>query len=233
VFHISEVRNAVYCGRQAYYESRRDACRIPSPETRVLRELAHTYPTLVESPEKALATACEIAGVDVELNLSDASEGLSEERENNEELWDVAAHPDREERYYESNRLCGTVDKRSFTEDGVFVSKVKTGTPPPNGVWSSDRVEATAVERLVSSTTGDEVAYVVVEYPRAGALRRVEPGKDDERALENALETLEEIQDGIPPSRTDNRSKCEACDFREECGVETRSILTRLRERFG
>lgn len=233
MFHISEVRNAVYCGRQAYYESRREACRIPSPETRLLRETAYLYPTLVDSPNEALRSACNVAGIELKLDLSDASDNLDVLQEEKTELWNAVAYPDREEKYYENDELCGTVDKRSFTEDGLVVSKVKTGTPPPNGVWSSDRVEATAVERLVSSAEETGVAYVVMEYPRVGALRCVEPGKDDERALESALEILEEIKNGIPPSRTDNRSKCESCDFREECGVETRSILTRLKERFG
>ena len=230
-FHISEVRNAVYCGRQAYYESRREACRIPSPETRVLRELAYIYPTVVDSPEDALRRACETAGVSVALDLSEAAETLTETRDERPKLWDEVARPDREERYFENERLCGTVDKMSFADDGVVFSVVKTGRPPADGVWSSERVETAAMRSLVSGA--HEVSHAVVEYPRVGALRRVDVGRDDERAFERSLETLEDIEEGIPPSRTDNRTKCEACDFREDCGVETKSVLTRLRERFG
>jgi len=229
-FHVSEVRNAVYCGRQAYYEAQREACRIPSPKTRVVRELAHLYPTVVESPDEASRRARENAGVSLSLDLSDASDALAEARDDSE-LWDIVAYPDREERYVESDVLHGTVDKLSFTEEGVVVSVVKTGAPPANGVWQSEHVEAAAFERLVSAT--QNVRFVVVEYPRSGALRRVEVGKDDVRALERARETLEEIGKGIPPSRTDNRSKCESCDFKQECGVKTKSVLTRLKERFG
>lgn len=228
--HISEVRNAVYCGRQAYYESRRDACRVPSPETRVLREVAYLYPTVVESPEDAVRRACETAGVEADLDLSDAAETLAEERDEKPRVWDAVARPDREERYVESEGLCGTVDKLSFG-DGVVASVVKTGEPPRNGVWRSERVEAAAVRRLVE--TEGEVEDIVVEYPRTGALRRVEVGRDDERSLKRALETLDEIEEGVPPARTDDRAKCEPCDFTDECGVETRSLLTRLRDRFG
>ena len=236
-FHVSEVRNAVYCGRQAYYESKREACRLPSPETRVLRELAYLYPTVIESPEKALRRAQETAGVSVSLDLSGAADTLSGTRNDDPTLWDAVARPDREERYLKNGRLCGTVDKLSFRDgedgerDSVVASLVKTGTPPANGVWSSERVEAAAIHELVS--TNHDVSFVVVEYPRVGELRCVEVGRDDERALERAIETLEEIEEGVPPSRTDNRSKCESCDFKEECGVKTKSVLTRLRERFG
>lgn len=231
-FHVSEVRNAIYCGRQAYYEARREACRLPSPETRILRELAYVYPILADSPDDALRRAEDTAGVSVSLDISGAADALAERRDDNPELWDVVARPDREERYLENERLRGTVDKLSFDDDGGAVaSLVKTGTPPANGVWSSERVEAAAIHELVS--TSYDVSCVVVEYPRVGALRRVEVGSDDERTLERAIETLEEIEKGVPPSRTDNRSKCESCDFKEECGVKTKSVLTRLRERFG
>jgi len=230
MYHVSEVRNAVYCGRQAYYESRRDACRVPSPETRVLREVAYLYPTVIESPDDALERACKTAGVEVSLDLSETAKALAEERDEKPRVWDAVAYPDREERYIEGGRLCGTVNKLSFDE-GVVVSVVKTGEPPRNGVWKSERVEAAAVRRLVGAS--HDVSGVVVEYPRVGKLRRVEVGRDDERALERALETLDEIEEGVPPARTDNRGKCEACDFIEECGVETRSLLTRLRDRFG
>lgn len=233
-YHVSEVRNAVYCGRQAYYEAKREACRLPSPETRVLRELAYLYPTLVESPEDALRRAQETAGVSVSLDMSDTTDALAETRDDDPALWDGVAYPDREERYVENGRLRGTVDKLSFRdgdEEGVVISLVKTGTPPANGVWSSERVEAAALRELVS--TNHDVSCVVVEYPRVGALRRVGVGHDDERALERALETLEEVKKGVPPSRTDNRKKCESCDFKEECGVKTKSVLTRLKERFG
>ena len=231
-FHVSEVRNAIYCGRQAYYEARREACRLPSPETRILRELAYVYPVLADSPDDALRRAEETAGVSVSLDISGAADALAERRDDNPELWDSVARPDRAERYLENERLRGTVDKLSFDDDGsAVVSLVKTGTPPANGVWSSERVEAAALCELVS--TSYDVSCVVVEYPRVGALRRVEVGPDDERTLERAIETLEEIEKGVPPSRTDNRSKCESCDFKEECGVKTKSVLTRLRERFG
>lgn len=229
-FHVSEVRRAVYCGRQAYYESRRDACRVPSPETRVLREVAYVYPTLVESPEEALRHAEETAGVSVSLDLTDAADKLAEVRDKNPERWEAVAYPDREEHHFEGESLRGTVDKLSF-DGGALVSLVKTGTPPRNGVWGSERVEAAAFKRLVSRI--HDVGGVVFEYPRVGALRRVDVGRDDVRALERALETLEDIKEDVPPSRTDNRSKCESCDFREECGVKTKSVLTRLRERFG
>ena len=233
-FHVSEVRNAVYCGRQAYYEEQREACHIPSAETRVLRELAYIYPTVVESPDDALRRACETADVSVSLDLSDAVDALAEIRDGESSLWEAVAYPDREERYVESDRLHGTVDKLSFgDEDEPLVSLVKTGTPPAQGVWSSERVEAAAVRELASVTCDTEVRHVVVEYPRVGALRTVELGRDDERALGRAVETLEEIEKGVVPSRTDNRAKCEACDFKQECGVETKSVLTRLRERFG
>ncbi|MFP4189079.1 MAG: Dna2/Cas4 domain-containing protein [Halobacteriales archaeon] len=231
MFHVSQVRNAVYCGRQAYYESQREACRLPSPETRVLRELAYVYPTVVESPDEAVRHACEVAGVEVEIDVSDTSEKLAEVRDKRPSVWDDIARPDREERYVESDRLRGTVDKLSFGEDGVTVSVVKTGEPPARGVWSSARIEAAAVRRLVSAR--HDVRRVVVEYPRVGAVREVEVGRDDERALGRALEKLEDIKEGVPPARTDNRAKCESCEFSDECGVETRSLLTRLRDRFG
>ena len=231
VFHVSQVRSAVYCGRQAYYKSQRELCHVPSPETRVLREVAYLYPEVIESPDDAVRRACETAGVDVKFDLSDVAERLRETRNDRPSVWEDVARPDREERYVENERLRGTVDKLSFGEEGVTVSVVKTGEPPARGVWNSERIEAAAVRRL-ALTVGD-VNRVVIEYPRTGSVREVNVGKDDENALDRALEALEEIEDGVPPARTDDRAKCKPCEFSDECGVETRSLLTRLRDRFG
>ena len=196
-----------------------------------MRELAYVYPTVVESPDEAVRLACDVAGVEVEIDPSHAAEALAEVRDKRPAVWDDIARPDREERYVEGDRLQGTIDKLSFGDDGVTVSVINTGEPPARGVWSSERVEAAAVRRL-ASTVG-EIHRVVIEYPHVGAVREIDVGRDDERALERALETLEDIEEGVPPARTDNRAKCEACDFSDDCGVETRSLLTRLRDRFG
>ncbi|MDY7082645.1 MAG: Dna2/Cas4 domain-containing protein, partial [Halobacteria archaeon] len=233
-FHIARIRSAAYCERQAYYEMRRenDQDFEPSTETRVLHHLAYLYDSLLDEPEEALTTALKFADSEddrdeLDIDIRTIVRGLRRTRDTFE-YWDAVVRPYRQEMYLETPRLHGTLDKIVETHDGYVPSIVKTGEPPRNGVWSSERLEATAVWRIIDAHYPSP-SRVFVEYPRTGEIRVAEIDRRDRRRLEKLLESLEEARKGHPPSRTSNPSKCDACEFQEECGVKTTSLLSRLR----
>ncbi|MDY6779126.1 MAG: Dna2/Cas4 domain-containing protein [Halobacteria archaeon] len=240
-FHLAELRSAEYCGRQAFYRMKHSEEKEfeVNPETALLRQLPHIYPAVLDDPEEGLRRAAEHAEVDlqeIELGAEDVAKSVERIRNTlGEDGWDRVSRPFRHETYVKTRRLEGTVEKTVETEDGYAPSVIKTGGPPENGVWSSERVEATACARLVAeefgSVDGSEVETAYVEYPRAGEVRVVSIDDEDERRVDSLLETLDEAVKGHPPSRVNNRSKCEACEFQETCGVKTESLLTRIKSR--
>lgn len=229
-FHLSEVRSAAYCRRQAYYRLR-DEPPEPSPEVRNIKDLAYRYPDVLDSPE----TVLQETGLH-DLDATRIQDGVREARKEYSE-WDALARPWRQEIYLQASRLHGTIDKlvKIPTDTGsgrggdpvYAASLVKTGEPPRNGVWRPTRAEATAAARLVDREfRGAE--HVYVEYPRVGEVRRVDLGTRDSRKLESILSDLERAAERVP-SRTRNRRKCRSCGYREECGVRTESLLSLLR----
>lgn len=226
--HVGGLRRAAYCRRQAYYAEQLDSEGAPDDTYRAVAELAHHYETLVEDPGRAVARAAELADIDAdvlhaEVDVESAAESLQLLRGEDPALWSAVTEPGREEVYVEADRLRGTVDKAVETGAGYRASVVKTGSPPRDGVWPSQRVEAAAVNRLLSTRlpVGEEV---YVEYPRKGVIRIVELDSGDHERVDELLGVLDSIDDGEPPSRTRNRGKCRSCSYREECGVDSPAV---------
>lgn len=259
-FAVSDVATAAYCGRKAYLardegqtdtgerdgDAAGDERAGPPPEVRAVREFAYHYPALVEEPAATVERLC--ADRDVPLDAVDpavVAAGLAERRGTS--LWEAVVAPLREETVLRSDRFVGRVDKLlrlpagaldladdERDEDGAAVpSFVATGRPPTTGVWRTQRVRCAALVALVEAAGYAVDGRAVVEYPRVGALRGLRVGPRDRRGLEDAVATLDDAERGHPPSRTSNPSKCNACRFRERCGVPTRSLRSRLADRLG
>lgn len=223
--HIGELRRAAYCPRQAYYE-RHDDAEDGVPDVYVaVAELAHHYETLVEDPDETTRTAAQLTGVErreieQEVDVDAAAESLQRIRDEEPELWMTLTEPDREQLYVEAGRLRGTVDKAVSTEEGYVASSVKAGSPPREGVWPSQRVEAAAVHRLLDARLGAS-DRVHVEFPRVGEVRTVELDGEDHRRVDELLDVLDGLGTGDPPRRTRQRGRCSSCSYRERCGVDS------------
>lgn len=257
-FHISEVRSATYCPRQAYYRMRNDDTFEPDQEVQVLKSIARDYSRFLEAPDefvKELVNGDGYSDSDsVEIDLQKIASNLEVTRDEFD-FWDSITRPLYVHLYLDNGQLHGTLEKVfkvkiEDMDDGsnerLSFSLIKTGEPPENGVWKTQRTEASAAYRLFKdqirevdglgfpNTEAENPTLskeIFVEYPRVGKIRKKRIRTDDFRRLDRIIEKLKEASKGYPPSRIDNRSKCEVCDYREECGVKTQSLLTRLRSR--
>lgn len=243
-FAASDVATAAYCGRKAYLARDEDG-GAPPPTVEAVRELAYRYPALVEHPEATVATVAEARSTTLD-GLEPASIAGALARLRGSSLWDAVARPWREETVLRTDRLVGRLDKivrfpaevdgsdeGGGGEPQPAPSLVATGRPPTDGVWRAQRVRCAALVALLDGNGYDAGDRVVVEYPRVGAIRPARIRRRDERALADAIDTLATAERGHPPSRTTNPSKCNACRFREQCGVPTRSLASRLADRVG
>jgi CRISPR-associated exonuclease Cas4 len=119
----------------------------------------------------------------------------------------------------------GVVDK-VLDGDPPTPTLVSPGRPPERGVWHPQRVRAVAVAKALAWERERPVPAALVEYPAHGVVRRAEVTTRAARAYRRTLRTVRSM-DG-PPPRTDDDAKCEACDYRETCGVRTRSLRSLL-----
>jgi len=103
---------------------------------------------------------------------------------------------------------------------------VSAGRPPERGVWEPQAVRATAAAKALAWERETPVSSAIVEYPAYGRVRRVRLTTGRKAAYRRALRTVESL-DG-PPPRLDDEARCEPCEYREECGVRTRSLRSRL-----
>ena len=105
-------------------------------------------------------------------------------------------------------------------------SLLSTGSPPENGVWYPQTVHAVAAAKALAFERETPVERAFVEYPTHGIVREVPLTARRKAAYRGTVRTLESI-DG-PPPRLDDDAKCEPCEYREECGVRTRSLRSLL-----
>jgi CRISPR-associated exonuclease Cas4 len=93
-------------------------------------------------------------------------------------------------------------------------------------VWEPQRVRAVGLALALAWERGREITRAMVEYPRHGVVRTVRLTTRNRGAYRRTLWTVRSM-DGVP-SRIDDESKCDACDYRETCGTRTRSLKTML-----
>jgi hypothetical protein len=103
---------------------------------------------------------------------------------------------------------------------------VSGGVPPPAGVWEPQSVRAVALAKALSWQRERAVPRALVEYPAAGVVRPVRLTTRKKARYRELLRTVETL-DG-PPPRLDDDAKCESCEYRETCGVKSRSLRSLL-----
>ena len=107
-------------------------------------------------------------------------------------------------------------------EQPLAPSLVFAGRPPEQGVWEPQSVHVVAAALALAWERETTVERAFVEYPAYGVIREIDVSARRRAQYRAALRTAESI-DG-PPARVENRDKCEPCEYREGCGVRTRSL---------
>lgn len=214
----SALGRAVYCPRQLYYARQSDHFS-PPDEVRERRDLAFRYPGLREADDETLHSLPLAVGPDeFRENLETASRRPDWER-----LVDPAARD-----VLLTGKDCRGVAHKLLEPSNdppkpVFVSG---GVPPPEGVWEPHAVRAVALAKALAWEREREISRALVEYPAVGTVRTVRLTARRAGRYREALRTVRTL-DG-PPPRLGDDAKCDACDYREECGVKSRSLRSLL-----
>ncbi|QLG60636.1 CRISPR-associated protein Cas4 [Halorarum salinum] len=214
---FSDLARAAYCPRQLYYLRRDD--REPPEEATERIDLAFRYPTLRSADDDALREA------PVDRPPDDYRAAL--DRLADREEWAALTDPGSTRTLLEGKDCRGIAHKVLDPDDGPPVpTLVSPGAPPEQGVWEPQAVRAVAAAKALAWERGREVPRALVEYPAHGVVREVRLGVRKAAAYRRTLRTVRSM-DG-PPPRLRGSDKCDPCDYRAECGVETRSLRSWL-----
>lgn len=218
---FSDLRTAAYCSRKCYYQrALPDEDREPPPEVESIRSLATRYDELLETPAGALEREpIAVSAVRYRDRLAATRDRLEEMGE-----WGRLCDP-AEQEVLATGRHCRGIVHKVLAEP-FEPALISSGEPPENGVWEPQSVHAVAAAKALAWEHQASVDRAWLEYPAYGVIRSIELTTRRKAQYRSALRAVREL-DG-PPSRTNNRSKCESCEFAAECGVKTRTLRSLL-----
>ena len=212
-----DVATAAYCPRKLYYRYRDPAADEDVPQrVRARRDLAFRYPELMESDPEIQAAPIEVTPTQYRSRLGRLRASL--------DAWDELVDPAGREVLLDGRECRGVAHK--VLDDPPRPSLVFTGDPPTNGVWEPQTVRLVAAAKALAWEREHPVETAIAEYPAHGVVCEVPLTTRRKAAYRSALRTARAI-DG-PPARVGNDAKCSPCDYREECGVQTRSLRSLL-----
>lgn len=212
---VSDLSRAAYCPRQLYY-ARRDDDRGPPPEARERRALAFRYAELLEADDGTLA-ALPIARPPAAYR--EALSVLSDRPD-----WEALCAPAATD-YHVEGKDCHGIVHKLLAGDPPTPTVISPGEPPERGVWEPQTVRAVAVANALAWERQRPIPRALVEYPAVGVVREVPLTTRRTATYRRVLRTVRAM-DGPPPRVNDAR--CESCDYRDECGVRTRSLKSLL-----
>ncbi|WP_435067854.1 CRISPR-associated protein Cas4 [Haloplanus sp. C73] len=213
---FSGLARAAYCLRQHYYAQRDDDAG-PPPAVRERQELAFRYPAL------RAASDAELAAEPLARSPDEYRSAL--DRLATRDDWAELADPTTT-RTPLTGRECRGIAHKVLSGDPPVPTFVSPGRPPERGVWRPQRVRAVAMAKALAWERQRAVPAALVEYPAHGVVRRVDTTTRNRAAYRRTVRSLRAV-DG-PPPRIDDDAKCDACAYREECGVRTRSLASLL-----
>jgi CRISPR-associated exonuclease Cas4 len=215
VHAFSDLALAVYCPRKRCYR-REDARAVPDA-VEVRRALAFEYRTLLDADASLLRTR------PIALEPDEFRTNLARTRDRLDRFEELADPPERD--VLLTGRECRGIAHK-LLEGPPVPSIISAGSPPENGVWEPQSVRAVAAAKALAWERQRPVEAAFVEYPAHGVVRRVELTTRRKATYRRAVRTLEAI-DGPPPRLADD-AKCSSCEYRDRCGVRTRSLRSLL-----
>lgn len=214
---FSDLARAAYCPRQLYYARREDDRQLP-PRVRDRIDLAFRYPELRRAGDETL--------IELPIRREPAAYRDALETVRTRDDWSDLVAPAERRVLLDGKDARGIAHKVLSVEDGPIPSLVSPGTPPEQGVWEPQRVRAVAAAKALAWERNTSVERAVVEYPASGVVRTVRLTTRNCAAYRRTLRTVRDL-DG-PPARIEDSAKCDPCEYRERCGVRTRSLRSML-----
>jgi len=212
---VSDLAVAAYCPRKLYYRRRDDD---PYGERDERHELPFRYDELLDPETNLAAEPLDVSPTAYRSNLGQSRARVGPT------VFDALREPTSREVFLDGRRVRGIAHK--MLDEPLAPSLVVAGEPPEQGVWEPQVVRAVGLARALAWERQEEVERAYVEYATHGVVRELELTARRTGAFRRALRTAANI-DG-PPARTRQRSKCESCEYRGECGVRTRSLRSML-----
>jgi len=212
-----ELSTAAYCPRKLYYR-RRD----PDPAGEIpdsvadRRALSFEYERLLTDDEALLAAPIEVTPTTYRSRLGCAKARL--------DAWEGLVDPPGEHVHLDGKDARGVAHK--VIEEPLAPAMAFTGAPPEQGVWEPQSVRTVAAALALANERQERVETAFVEYPAYGLIREIDVSARRRAQYRAALRTAADVEG--PPRRTDNREKCPPCEYREGCGVRTRSLRSML-----
>ena len=218
---VSDLARAAYCPRQLYY-ARRDDDRGPPEAVAAAQSLAFEYETLRTAPDTRLRERP--IAVPPETYRSNLA-GVADR-----DVYDRLIDPAARDVLLRGRDCHGVAHKllggEEASESPPVPTLVSSGEPPPRGVWEPQRVRAVGLALALAWEREREVPRAIVEYPCHGVALTVRLTTRNRAAYRRTLWTVRSMTE--IPSRIDDESKCDACDYRTTCGTRTRSLKTIL-----
>jgi CRISPR-associated exonuclease Cas4 len=210
-----DLETAAYCPRKLYYRRREGAPDVPD-RVATVRSLAFEYDRLRADDAALLAAPIEPDPATYRGRLDRASERL--------DAWPSIVSPPARDARLEGREARGVAHK--VLEEPLAPALAFAGRPPDKGVWEPQTVRLVAAAKALSWERERPVERAYAEYPAHGVVRPIELTVRRRAAYRRAVR----VADGLdgPPPRLDDAAKCRPCDFRETCGVRTRSLKTML-----
>jgi CRISPR-associated exonuclease Cas4 len=222
VHAFRDVATAAYCPRKLYYRQRDGPPDVPDRVGRV-RELAFAYDDLLAAdgndPDPPPWGA-----VDLPVALDVIRDRLAAARDRLD-CWERLVAPAARDVSLEGKDCRGVAHK--VLPDPPIPALVFAGRPPESGVWEPQSVRLVAAALALAHERQSPVASAVAEYPAQGVVRRVDLSARRRDAYRRALRAARSVD--APPPRLRDDAKCEPCEYRTDCGVRSRSLLSRLR----
>jgi len=210
-----DVETAAYCPRKLYYRRRSGPPDVPD-EVAACRSLAFEYERLLDSDADLLAAPIETSPTKFRSRLGATKARL--------DCWAALADPPQRDRLLDGRECRGVAHK--VLEEPLAPSLVFSGQPPEQGVWEPQSVRLVAAAKALAWERETPVERAFAEYPAYGVVRDVSLTTRRKAAYRRAVRTADAV-DG-PPARIENDAKCSPCEFREQCGVRTRSLRSLL-----
>ena len=212
---FSDLATAAYCPRKLYYRLRDGDHSVPET-VRERRSLAFRYPDLADPATDLDDEPIAVTPTQYRTNLACSRERLR--------AWDALCDPPRTNVLLEGREARGIAHK--VLEDPLSVSIVSAGEPPDQGAWRPQTARAVAAAKALSWEEEVEVGHAYVEYPAYGVVRQL-PLSTRRKAIYREAVTRAASVDG-PPARLSDDARCDPCEYRERCGVKTRSLRSLL-----